>query len=269
MNNKNQLERHLLTRCHTDESRIDEILEARYTFTGAVKPSLVLLPTGGESESSKPKSLLHQESQLSNDRHMKKRQLNTRIQMKNFFNETKRNQRKLKLLMKSRDITNWNALANKYNIPTIEEFIPINRAWQSYMHQLLFPGVELINDRLPGRQMTLSRLAGADFIGCLMTIVKARNKDLVGITGIVIYDNQHSFVICVSPDSKKRSGIGGVRFIPKRHTLFTFDVKLPFKDILEDKEEYIPFTLLGSRFEYRSVDRSTKKFKNHNVEDIV
>lgn len=273
MNRKNQLEKHLLTRCYTDEEKVHEVLETRYTFTGATKPSLVLLPTGaGDSDSDKPKSLFHPESKECHSKQVQKRKVNTRIQMKKFFNDIKRNQRMVKRKLRNRDpqlVPNWQQLAHKYNIPTIEEFLPINRAWQSYMQQLVFVDVKTSDNKLPSRQTVLSKLASADFHGCLLTVLECRNKDLVGMKGIVIYDNQHSFAICVQENPERTAGIGGIRFIPKKYTLFTFDVKLPYEDVAPDREEYIPFTLIGSRFEYRSVDRSTRKFKNHNVDDIT
>ena len=73
--------------------------------------------------------------------------------------------------------------------------------------------------------------------------------------------------------------VGGLKVIPKQYTLFGFDVVLPKKEPSQDGEmevdnesqevESIGFTLIGSRFEIRSVERSAKKFKNHAVDDLL
>ena len=87
--------------------------------------------------------------------------------------------------------------------------------------------------------------------------------------------------------------VSGFKAIPKQHTMFGFDIIVPRdkrkvggtqshhdinvdqanKDQTEEKEpeqqETIPFTMIGSRFEIRSIDRSSKKFKNHSVDNIL
>lgn len=267
MNRQNQLEKHLLSRYYNDPEQLEELLETRYTFSGATKPSLVLLPTGSDQNTT-TKSLLNEQSAPTPNKQLQRRNASTRVQVKEFFKRTKISQRNVKNAMKNSGKTpkDWPQMAQKYNIPTVEEFLPMNEAWQRYMRQLIIPGVEEPTEKLPSRQMVLSKLASADYHGCLLTVINSRNTHLIGMKGIVVYDNQYTFAICVPNDPTKATKIGGIRFIPKKHTLFGFDVKLWEVD---GKEEIIPFTLIGSRFEYRSVDRSTKKFKNHNVDDIV
>ncbi|EGV64488.1 RNase P/RNase MRP complex subunit [Yamadazyma tenuis] len=274
---KNELERHLLSRCFSDREKIDELLETRYTFTGAQKPSLVLLPT--KTEESKAKSLLHSEPTYI-DEQLKKRKTNTRLEARTYLKTVKKNQdslvrkiqeyNRLKLKTPKKPFP-LSKLIVKFQIPTYEEFLPMNRLWNDYAQSLAFPEIKSPEDKLPNKQMILARLATAEYSGCLLTVLDSRNPNLLGLKGIVVYDTQYTFIICVERDEDEDATpakqVGGFRFVPKKFTLFTFDLELPNQTEQDDK--YLSFTLIGSRIDTRAVDRSTKKFKSHNVENIL
>lgn len=139
--------------------------------------------------------------------------------------------------------------------------------------QLTEKSQQFDSDSLDYSQL-LPKLASADFNGCIVTVIQSKNTLLVGVRGIIVWDTQHSFIVVVPRDEDSREWnedkntfsptetVGGFRMIPKKGSLFAFDVVLP------GDEECVGFTMVGSRFEFRSVDRSGKKFKSHNVDDL-
>lgn len=276
---KTELEKHLLTRSYDDQERIEELLETRYSLTGSQRPTLVLLPTGHD-ETPKTKSLLHKDDTI-DDEQFKKRKVNTRLEVREFLKSTMDNQKKVVKKIqehkKSKSKEGYKPfnvvkVLNRYKIPMFEDFLPMRRLWEKYAQNLVFPDVKSPESKIPAKQAMLSKLASAEYTGCFMRVLESRNKNFIGVEGIVAYDTQYSFILCLprdeDPESSPSKQIGGLRIIPKRYTLFSFDIPLPNTTELMD-ETYVSFTLIGSRIEYRSVDRSTKKFKNHNVDDIL
>lgn len=273
----NEIEKHLLSRCYDSNSRIVELLESRYSLHGDQKPT-ILFKNITNNEPKKRTSLLNQDS--TDDGISKQRKLTTRLEVKKFISSTLINQRKLikKIQHYNRNKTssssalNVDKLLQKYKIPNFDDFITMNELWQKYMQDLIFQN----GQKLQPLSAILPRLSSADFNGCLITVLQSRNTSVVGIRGIVIWDSQHSFTIVVpkNQDSKEWNEdksnftpselIGGLKVVPKKHTIFGFEVIDP-----GDEESYIGFTIVGSRFEFRSVDRAGKKFKNHSIDDIL
>lgn len=272
MSKQNALERRLLTRSFDSQEKIEELLSTRYCLSGGIKPSILFKP---QHENVKPTGLLKQETTSTIS---KERKISTRNDMRLYIKNTLSNQRKLvkKIQNYNRNKNNkskpfpLDTLLKKYSIPRFEDFSTMNSLWQSYMQDLLFT-----NGQIPTLTPMLPKLAAADYHGCLLTVIQARNTNLVGIRGIVVWDTQHSFILCVprNEDAKEwnedkreypaNEQVGGFKAIPKKGTLFGFDIISP-----NDDEDCIGFTILGSRFEFRSIDRSGKKFKSHKVDDI-
>lgn len=274
MNNNNELEKHLLTRSY-DDDRIQELLETRYSLSGSQKPSLILLPTGTDEE--KPKSLLHHET-TKPDKSSLHARVNTRLDVRLYLQKTNANQKKLiRRLQSYRQSTTKKKmfplmkLIQYYEIPKYEDFQPIHDLWISYIQNLVFPDVKSPEAKLPAKQSILAKLASAEYTGCNITVLDSRNANVVGLQGIVVYDTQYSFIICIPRhegiNNLPAKQIGGFRTIPKKFTLFSFDIQIPHNTNLI--QQWLSFTLVGSRIEFRTVDRSTKKFKNHNVDDIL
>lgn len=294
MNKNNILEKHILTRCYSSEARILELLSERYSIKGDQKPSLILMPTGADDEKEKKKSLLHQKPGTEIDETTRARKAHTRKELRNYLENMMNNQKRL-----IKKVQAYNRRARKnppkkpfpldrllhhYEIPLFEDFTALNQLWQDYMQRLLFNSQ--LNS-LPSTITMLQKLSSADFTGCLLTVSQSRNNNLIGLRGIVVWDAQHSFILCVPRfnDSKEwnennttfspSEQVGGFRMVSKKGSLFEFDIILPKNNntvdkIHEDQEdECIGFTIVGSRFEFRSIDRSGKKFKNHNVDCII
>lgn len=301
MNNRgNELERHLLTRCYDKQDRIVELLTTRYALTGDQKPYIIF----GQTDTTTPTTKLN--LALETPTITPHRKQSTRADLKQYIQTTLKNQKKLIKRLQAYTRTHkpssskpfpLHRLIVHYNIPQFDNYIPMNTLWQKYMQDLLFPppstGVNLALANI------LPKLATADYNGCLISVVQSRNRNCVGMRGIVVWDAQHSFIICVpngrgakewkegesegEMEVSASEMVGGLRVVPKQHTLFAFDVILPKRagkssqdkeDVMEEdeeeeEEECIGFTILGSRFEFRSVDRSGKKFKNHSVDDIL
>lgn len=266
MNRDNELEKRLLSRSYDSAERIQELLDTRYSLTGGQKPHLLFKQTTAEKKQTisltagveKSKSLLQQTRRT------------TRHELRAYFQTTMQNQRKLIRRAGKLNPNQIQKYIKQYDIPDINDFAALNVLWQKYIGELLFP-----EGNIGALSVLLPKLSSADFNGCLVTVTQSVNTTLVGIRGIVVWDAQHSFIICVPRDnfsrewneSKAQSDftpsqhIGGFRMVPKKGTRFSFDV-------IVGEEECVGFTLLGSRFEFRAVDRAGKKFKNHNVDDI-
>lgn len=262
------LEKHLLSRSYTSDARILELLETRYSILGLQKPFLPLVPTFGEAEE-KPEE---KEAVLAKNADAKptpERKISTRRDMKVYLKKTMANQhkavKKIQAFRRKHPQKEFEvaSLLRQYNIPSFEDFERLHLLWQKYMGDLLF------EQKNPNLQMVLPKLSTADYNGSLVTVLESRNRHLVGVRGIVLYDAQHSFIVVVPRRSEKEKGpktspaemVGGLRILAKRGSLFGFEVEVG--------EEVVGFTILGSRFELRAVDRSAKKFKSHNVGDVI
>lgn len=306
MNQNIELEKKLLDRSHSKQETI-ELLELRYV-DGA--QSIALTRTGGVSNTNGKEQPAKQ--LFKRIRSVPK---STRIIVRQYIRDTSKRQR---LVIKR--LQNYNrrsrrpkaafplcAMLKRYNIPEFTDFIQMHNMWQSYIGELLF--TDGIMQQLAGTMV--SRLAMAEFTGCLITIVSSHDVNLVGMRGIVVWDTQLSFVVCIPrgqdcrewtcPNNKQQgvdysvsaaAEIGGLRSVPKHKTIFTFQVNVPqpklaneeistdtqtfskstsphfTDDGLDSNPETITFSIIGSRFEIRLVDRLNRKFKNHNIDNV-
>ncbi|KAM9899891.1 hypothetical protein OXX79_005453 [Metschnikowia pulcherrima] len=229
------LEKHLLTRCYSSPSEIEAIIETRYKNNESSDPYLVLVPTSGP-EGVKParRTLAAQTKLVKKVQHARKEG-------------------------RSVDLEKY---ISRYNIPRYDMYLQLNSLWKQYIQDLLFG-----DQKNPNLNMVLPRLSTADFNGCKLRVIESRDRNLIGFEGIVLYDSQHSFML-VSPQLKQSNhvispaqSVGGLKVVSKRGTMFAFDVECA-------PGEFVSFTILGSRFELRAVDRAGKKFKSRGVEDI-
>lgn len=287
MNRTNEIEKHLLSRSYSSQARAEELLATRYTSLLEPKSSIILLPAG-EFERNQQKEhrvfltkTSPKDSGISGERKRK-----TRTELHAYIKTTLDNQKKLtkKIQAHDRKVKKGDKLKpfpverllEHYSVPRYEEFIGLNYLWQLYIQDLL-----MVTNALQDATQLLPKLTTADYTGCLLTVIESRSRTLIGTRGIVAWDTQHSFILCVprKEDSKEwneqaksytpSEQVGGFRIIPKKGSLFAFDVVLPSKNPESMEEECIGFTISGSRFELRSVDRSSKKFKNHRVDDML
>ncbi|OBA20467.1 hypothetical protein METBIDRAFT_32471 [Metschnikowia bicuspidata var. bicuspidata NRRL YB-4993] len=259
------LERHLLARSFATPAEIQHILDARYKGTDAGDAYLVLLPTA------RPEGAKQTATRVLLDRNVEAkpcatRKHNARQQMKAYIKRTLAAQRRLvaKVQQARRTLLPIDVDRHiaQYGIPRFDAYVHLHGLWQKYIQDLLFA-----DQKNPNMNMVMPRLATADFNGCWLRVVDARDRNLVGAQGIVLYDSQHSFMVVAPPATASTrtvspaQRVGGLRVLSKRGTMFAFDVDV-------SATESVAFTILGSRFELRAVDRASKKFKSHGVEDI-
>lgn len=263
------LEKHLLSRSYTSSSEILDLLLERYSVSGGQKPYLPLVPTEGapeeaEKEESAGKNTLAKNTDV---RPTSRRKISARRDMKVYIKRTLASQRKAVKKLQSFQREHPGAplqihtLLEKYHVPRYNDYLPLNSLWSQYILDLLFA-----DQKNPNLNMVLPKLSSADYNGSRLTVLESRNAHLVGLSGIVLYDAQHSFILVVPQVSEAETtispsqAVGGIRIVAKKGTMFGFDVCVG--------EETVGFTILGSRFELRAVDRAAKKFKSHAVEDI-
>ncbi|RAH79958.1 putative ribonuclease P complex subunit Pop4 [Aspergillus japonicus CBS 114.51] len=112
-----------------------------------------------------------------------------------------------------------------------------------------------------------SKLVSCDYHGAEVEVVRSRCAGRVGVRGIVVRDGMFAFTVVGEGDQ--------VTLIPKEHTVFRFELPLPFsspeagKDAAGDAAgDGLVFELHGSQFQNRPVDRANKKFKWRNVDYV-
>ncbi|ODV96548.1 hypothetical protein PACTADRAFT_1136 [Pachysolen tannophilus NRRL Y-2460] len=286
-NSKDSIEYKLLSRCSNfnNEKKIVDALDSRYSLTGSQKNYLILKPTEGDNNTSKNKkrkkkslSILRQitsnTGNNNNNNNNKFNGLRTRNEFKTFIKNNLKLQKNLNKKLSC--TTNSVESFQEFNeILKFEDFIKINELWNSYLKNLL----SVSNNKLPNVQAALSKLSSADLIGSFITVIKSSTYNNVGIAGIVIWESQYNFIIVtprnnnwkddinipiptLSVNYTSKEKIGGIRIISKRNTIFGF--YLPIND-----QELIEFSVIGNRFLIKSYDRANKKFKNHNVNDLI
>ena len=105
----------------------------------------------------------------------------------------------------------------------------------------------------------LLKLSMADYNGALLRVTNSKNKTLVGIQGIVVWDSQKLFIMIV-----KGHLVDQIKCIPKKGTVFQFEIP-----ISDDCDSALRYSILGDRFKYRSVDRAGRKFKSRRCDDML
>ncbi|MCJ1351207.1 MAG: hypothetical protein MMC33_001190 [Icmadophila ericetorum] len=115
-------------------------------------------------------------------------------------------------------------------------------------------------------------LAGADFHGAEVEVVRCACVGRVGTRGIVVKETKFTFEIVTRKDELK--------VVPKGKTVFRFEVPLPTpegKEVVQMENgvsesrptrKALVFELHGSQFEARPTDRATKKFKQRTLDEL-
>ncbi|KAG0672175.1 RNase P/RNase MRP complex subunit [Maudiozyma exigua] len=145
-------------------------------------------------------------------------------------------------------------------LPDYESFVPMyEEFWLGYIKDVLGVAEPVPVGERPhiNGPNSLMKLSMADYNGSLLKVVKSKNKNMVGIQGIVIWDSQKSFIMVT-----RGRLVDNIKIIPKRGTVFGFEV--PIND-----EEALQYSILGDRFKYRSVDRASRKFKSRRCDDML
>ncbi|CAI4055994.1 hypothetical protein SKDZ_02G3640 [Saccharomyces kudriavzevii ZP591] len=191
---------------------------------------------------------------------------NSKIALREFISSCKKNARKCLKLAHDNKITDKANLSSylKERHPTIYEslpeydgFVPMYKElWLNYIIELLniTKNIKAFNG-----SSALLKLSMADYNGALLRVTKSKNKTLIGIQGIVIWDSQKFFVMIV-----KGPLVDQVKCIPKKGTVFQFEIPISDND-----DSALRYSILGDRFKYRSVDRAGRKFKSRRCDDML
>ncbi|GAA6028502.1 hypothetical protein JCM8097_007250 [Rhodosporidiobolus ruineniae] len=99
-----------------------------------------------------------------------------------------------------------------------------------------------------------TKLVKAEFVGCLLSVKRAKNPSLVGLKGIVLQETQGMFKV-VTPKSD-------IKVIAKQGSVFTLTLPLrPSSSSPATASQELTFDLYGDSFAYRPADRVGKKWK--------
>ncbi|CCH61005.1 hypothetical protein TBLA_0D05110 [Henningerozyma blattae CBS 6284] len=147
------------------------------------------------------------------------------------------------------------------NLPNYEKIKPMyEELWVNYIKEILNIPQEIPNIdkfQISGGNNSLVKLSMADFNGCKIHVTKSKNKNLINMEGIILWDAQKSFIIIT-----KGKMMDEIKCIPKKGTIFKFEI--PIKE-----DYYLQYTILGDRFKYRSSDRAGRKFKSRRCDDML
>jgi ribonuclease P protein subunit POP4 len=189
----------------------------------------------------------------------------------------------------------------KYSI-----YVPLWRMWCGYIREIL--GITAVErpggyGRYVEPKGAGPLLAGADFHGAMVEVVRSSCVGRVGIKGIIVRDTKFTFEIVTSRNElkglsnscqccRRLYANGKTLVVPKEHTVFRFEVpiidttldnekkaeeeteKTSELDVMEvdhtwDKHPRpLVFELQGSNFEVRATERATRKFTIHLPKDL-
>ncbi|XP_067928534.1 ribonuclease P protein subunit p29-like [Watersipora subatra] len=119
-----------------------------------------------------------------------------------------------------------------------DNYLQLHHLWLSYMKEVLRFDRSTFSTTNKGTREILLR---ADYHGCLITVLQSKCPTYVGKSGIVIQDTREVFKIIDTANM--------VKVIPKKSCIFTF--KLGSYEV----------KIYGQNFNYRPMDRVSKKFK--------
>ncbi|XP_045044368.2 ribonuclease P protein subunit p29 isoform X2 [Desmodus rotundus] len=126
----------------------------------------------------------------------------------------------------------------RYNL-----FLPLHELWKQYIR-------DLCNGLKPDTQpqMIQAKLLKADLHGAIVSVTKSKCPSYVGVTGILLQETKHVFKIVTKEDRLK--------VIPKRDCVFSVET-----------DGFLSY-IYGSKFQFRSSERSAKKFKAKGTIDL-
>ncbi|KAF6079056.1 POP4-like protein, ribonuclease P/MRP subunit [Phyllostomus discolor] len=122
-------------------------------------------------------------------------------------------------------------------------FLPLHELWKQYIR-------DLCNGLKPDTQpqMIQAKLLKADLHGAIVSVTKSKCPSYVGVTGILLQETKHVFKIVTKEDRLK--------VIPKRDCVFSVET-----------DGFLSY-IYGSKFQFRSSERSAKKFKAKGTIDL-
>ncbi|CEQ41503.1 SPOSA6832_03238 [Sporobolomyces salmonicolor] len=99
-----------------------------------------------------------------------------------------------------------------------------------------------------------TKLVKAEFVGCILSVKRAKNPSLVGLKGIVLHETQGTFKL-VTPASQ-------IKVVAKQGSVFTLAVPLrPSTSTSPPTARELQLDLFGGSFAHRSAERVGRKWK--------
>lgn len=155
-----------------------------------------------------------------------------------------------------------------------EVYEGLNRLWTGYVWEVLGLRARAVNgDNVVGMKVVTAQshgalLASLDYHGAEVEVVRCSCVGRIGTRGIVVRDTKFTLVVVTRKDE--------VRTIPKKDTIFRFEVSLPQDDVNKTSQEEqakppqkpLVFELHGNQFTMRAADRANKKFKWRSMEYV-
>lgn len=270
MDRKYPLESLILSRSYGKSTKVNELLEQRYAIHD--KPTLLLRPTEGEGElQSKQNQTLLTRLKNSKTQFQKERKKDvTKVVFKKYITKSIKFQKKLKTKLHKNEVVQDVTKYKEYNkIPHFQDFLKLNELWIGYIQDLL--QIDTTRKSQPNITQILTKLSSADYNGCFIRVLESKNQKIVGKNGIVIYDSKNYFIIVEPKDEMDPKSIGGLKMLEKKGSVFSFVIPLydyQNEDLDSNDDNYLEFSIIGSRFQFRAPDRSGKKFKSRNVDDL-
>lgn len=129
-------------------------------------------------------------------------------------------------------------------------YIELNHLWSGYMREVLATsGLE-------------GKLLKADYHGARIKVVQTACPSMLFICGIVIKETRQTFVVSTEKNQ--------IKTIPKRGTIFEFELDLNASDAATSERQSKPFKweVFGEHFAYRAAERVGKKFKGRSTVDF-
>lgn len=288
------IEEKLLRKAGFSAAKTEEVIRERYSMAGSQKPILVLTPY--ESKEApwvpKPESKTVKKTQKQKKLNEKK----PRVALQAFISTARANQKVVKgvmdrayrsaygataggkepgpLTVSAKELRAWKA------VPKYDDFASLSKLWNGYVVDLLMlKGGSAGSGAVVNASQKMNfaqKLASADFNGAKITVIEATSPSIVGLSGIVLWEAKSNFVIITKggkcyermdeletvdiENPGAETAMGGIKIVDKVGTRFRVEIEIG--------KEVMDFEIIGSRFLFRTADRSGKKFKPKNVDLI-
>lgn len=153
--------------------------------------------------------------------------------------------------------------------PSYSAYLPLNALWNDYMRTVLAGAGG-------AAQAAAQAVLSADWHGALVRVVASRNPTFVGLEGLLLWESRNQLLLVTKSDRFKR--------VPKHGTVFILVLNDTSNSRdMDTKEAHgargVPqvlempavreFTVIGDRVQCRSTERTTRKFKPHDVADVA
>ncbi|KAL8621699.1 hypothetical protein ACOMHN_024670 [Nucella lapillus] len=121
----------------------------------------------------------------------------------------------------------------------------LHDAWKQYMDELIPSDRPLSAGEA---QNASQKILKAELQGSILTVQRSKCPSYVGLTGIVVQETRHTFVLVTPGDA--------VKSVPKMNSVFALELNGHV------------FTIHGNHFKVKAGERSSRKFKSKPSTDL-